>query len=110
MPVRIWSSLPSPRSTGETTTGRRPRAAAGAERPRPRRRGAAPPPPPPAAPPPWDPVYLAKNAFIEKHGLVVFRLNQHWRLRRPDPFATGLASALGWRERVEAPGEALRYA
>ena len=66
-------------------------------------------PPPPDAPPPSDPVYTAKNAFIEKHGLVVFRLNEHWRLRRPDPFATGLASALGWNKRVEAPGDVLRY-
>jgi putative NIF3 family GTP cyclohydrolase 1 type 2 len=54
-------------------------------------------------------VYTAKNAFIEKHGLVVFRLNQHWRLRRPDPFAVGLASALGWSKRIEAPGDVLRY-
>ena len=46
--------------------------------------------------------YAAKNAFIEKHGLVVFRLSEHWRLRRPDPFATGLASALGWSKRTEA--------
>jgi putative NIF3 family GTP cyclohydrolase 1 type 2 len=36
-------------------------------------------------------------------------LNQHWRLRRPDPFATGLASALGWSKRVDAPGDVLRY-
>jgi putative NIF3 family GTP cyclohydrolase 1 type 2 len=66
-------------------------------------------PPPPDTPPPSDPVYIAKNAFIEKNGLVVFRLNQHWRLRRPDPFATGLASALGWSTRIEAPGDVLRY-
>ena len=64
---------------------------------------------PPDTPPPTDPVYAAKNAFIEKHGLVIFRLNQHWRLRRPDPFATGLASALGWNDRIEAPGDVLRY-
>src|SRR3954471_7931488 len=25
-----------------------------------------------------DPVYAGKNAFIEKHNLVVFRLTQHW--------------------------------
>jgi hypothetical protein len=58
---------------------------------------------PPDAPPPTDPVYAAKNAFIEKHRLVVFRLNEHWRLRRPDPFVIGLASALGWSGRVVAP-------
>jgi hypothetical protein len=49
-----------------------------------------------ASPPPPDPVYTAKRAFIEKHRLVVFRLSDHWRRRRPDPFAQGLAAALGW--------------
>ena len=62
----------------------------------------------PDAPPPADPVYAAKNAFIEKHRLVIFRLNEHWRLRRPDPFVLGLASALGWSGRVVAP-ETARY-
>ena len=54
--------------------------------------------PPPDVPPPADPVYAAKNAFIEKHGLVIFRLNDHWRLRRPNPFVQGLAAALGWTQ------------
>jgi putative NIF3 family GTP cyclohydrolase 1 type 2 len=60
-----------------------------------------PPAPPPAlgapsTPPPPDPVYAGKNAFIEKHKLVVFRLTQHWNQRKPDPRAQGLAAALGW--------------
>jgi hypothetical protein len=63
---------------------------------------------PPAAPPPPDPVYAAKNAFIEKHGLVVFRLNEHWRLRRPDPFTLGLGRALGWT-RHQAGTDPSRY-
>ena len=42
------------------------------------------------------PVYVAKNAYIDKHKLVVFRLSDHWKLRRPEPFAAGLAAALGW--------------
>ena len=50
---------------------------------------------PPTAPPP-DPVYAGKNAFIEKHKLVVFRLTQHWNQRKPDPRAMGLATAMGW--------------
>jgi putative NIF3 family GTP cyclohydrolase 1 type 2 len=50
----------------------------------------------PAAPPPPDPVYAGKNAFIEKHQLVVFRLTQHWNQRKPDPRAQGLAAAMGW--------------
>ena len=50
----------------------------------------------PATPPPPDPVYAGKNAFIEKHKLVVFRLTQHWNQRKPDPRAQGLAAAMGW--------------
>jgi putative NIF3 family GTP cyclohydrolase 1 type 2 len=58
----------------------------------PPQRGAA-PPPETAAP---DPVYSGKNAFIDKHELVVFRLTQHWNQRTPDPRAQGLAAAMGW--------------
>jgi hypothetical protein len=47
------------------------------------------PTPPPAA----DPVYTGKNAFIEKHKLVVFRLTQHWNQRKPDPRAQGHAES-----------------
>jgi putative NIF3 family GTP cyclohydrolase 1 type 2 len=53
----------------------------------------------PAAPlePPFpDPVFSAKDAFLKKHNLVIFRLSDHWRLRNPDPFAQGFADALGW--------------
>jgi putative NIF3 family GTP cyclohydrolase 1 type 2 len=45
-----------------------------------------------------DPVYAAKREFIEKHGLVVWRFTDHWRARKPDPFASGLAAALGWSQ------------
>ncbi|MGO9260896.1 MAG: Nif3-like dinuclear metal center hexameric protein [Bryobacteraceae bacterium] len=44
-----------------------------------------------------DPVFLAKQEFIRKNGLVVWRFTDHWRARKPDPFAAGLAEALGWR-------------
>jgi putative NIF3 family GTP cyclohydrolase 1 type 2 len=58
------------------------------------------PPGSPAAPPVArsspDPVYAGKNAFIEKHKLVVFRLTQQWNQRQPDPRAVGLATAMGW--------------
>jgi putative NIF3 family GTP cyclohydrolase 1 type 2 len=47
-------------------------------------------------PPPSDPVFLAKDAFIRKHNLVVWRFSDHWRLRTPDPFAQGLVNVLGW--------------
>ena len=49
-----------------------------------------------AAPAPPDPVFAAKNAFITANRLVVWRFSDHWRLRAPDPFAQGLADALGW--------------
>jgi len=71
-----------------------------------------PPQPPgvatPATPPPPDPVYAGKNAFIEKHKLVVFRLTQHWNQRRPDPRAQGFAAAMGWTK-YKASDDALRY-
>jgi putative NIF3 family GTP cyclohydrolase 1 type 2 len=53
-------------------------------------------PPAPVTPPPSDPVFSAKDAFIRKHNLVVWRFSDHWRLRKPDPFAQGLVNALGW--------------
>jgi putative NIF3 family GTP cyclohydrolase 1 type 2 len=59
-------------------------------------------------PPPADPVYAGKNAFIEKHKLVVFRLTQHWNARKPDPRAQGLATAMGWTK-YQNGHDALRY-
>jgi putative NIF3 family GTP cyclohydrolase 1 type 2 len=49
-----------------------------------------------AGPPLPDPVFTAKNDFVRSHNLVVWRFGDHWRLRTPDPFAQGLAEALGW--------------
>jgi putative NIF3 family GTP cyclohydrolase 1 type 2 len=61
--------------------------------------------PAPETPPPADPVFTAKYDFIRKHKLVVFRLSDHWRLRTPDPFAQGLAEALGWsKDATNDPG------
>jgi putative NIF3 family GTP cyclohydrolase 1 type 2 len=48
------------------------------------------------APPPPDPVFAAKNEFIKANNLVVWRFSDHWRLRTPNPFTTGLLDALGW--------------
>jgi len=53
-----------------------------------------------------DPVYAGKNAFIDTHQLVVFRLAQHWNQRTPDPRAQGLATAMGFRLRQESAGPA----
>ena len=47
----------------------------------------------PAAP---DAIYTAKNDFIMNNRLVVWRFNDHWRQRVPDPVTSGLADALGW--------------
>jgi putative NIF3 family GTP cyclohydrolase 1 type 2 len=74
---------------------------------------AVPPPQPPgtaapSTPPPPDPVYAGKNAFIEKHKLVVFRLMQHWNQRKPDPRAQGLAAAMGWTK-YKIGDDALHY-
>ena len=43
-----------------------------------------------------DPVITAKREFIEKNGLVVFRLRDHWQTRKQNEMVTGLATALGW--------------
>jgi len=43
-----------------------------------------------------DPVVKAKREFIEKNGLVVFRLRDHWQARKENDMVTGLAGALGW--------------
>ena len=82
--------------------------------PAPRGPGAGPPGgPPPATPPPVpaappDPVFAAKNAFIDTHKLVVIRLYEHWRLREPDPQAVGLAQAMGWTNH-QSGTDARRY-
>jgi len=67
-----------------------------------RGRGATPPPSAPE-----DPVYKAKNEFIEKSGLVIFRLNDHWRTRKENDLTTALAAALGWKNKTT--GEQMFY-
>ena len=47
-----------------------------------------------------DFVIKAKREFIEKNGLVVFRLRDHWQIRKENDMVTGLAGALGWRARA----------
>ncbi len=55
-----------------------------------------------------DPVFTAKNAFIDQHKLVIVRLSDHWRLREPDPLAVGLAQAMGWTK-YQVAGDPRRY-
>jgi len=49
-----------------------------------------------------DSVFAAKDDFIAKNNLVVFRLTDHWRLRQPNPAAAALADALGWSKSTGA--------
>jgi putative NIF3 family GTP cyclohydrolase 1 type 2 len=54
-----------------------------------------------------DPVYRAKKDFIEKNGLVIFRLHDHWRARKEDDMTTGLAQSLGWTNYRIKPDDVL---
>jgi putative NIF3 family GTP cyclohydrolase 1 type 2 len=49
-----------------------------------------------------DPVWAEKRAFIEKHGLVVWRFHDHWHMRKPDGIEAGNVHALGW-EKFQRP-------
>lgn len=49
-----------------------------------------------------DPVWAEKRAFIEKHGMVVWRFHDHWHMRKPDGIEAGNAHDLGW-EKYERP-------
>ncbi len=54
-----------------------------------------------------DPVYLAKKEFIEKNGLVVFRLHDNWLSSKQSDMTAALAEALGWGKRRVNPNDAL---
>ncbi|MFL6354393.1 MAG: Nif3-like dinuclear metal center hexameric protein [Bryobacteraceae bacterium] len=45
-----------------------------------------------------DPVLAAKETFIQKHGLVVWRFHDHWHARKPDGILLGMTHALGWEK------------
>ncbi|MGC2194812.1 MAG: Nif3-like dinuclear metal center hexameric protein [Terriglobales bacterium] len=49
-----------------------------------------------------DAVWAEKRAFIEKHGMVVWRFHDHWHMRKPDGIEAGLVHALGW-EKFQSP-------
>jgi putative NIF3 family GTP cyclohydrolase 1 type 2 len=55
-----------------------------------------------------DPIFSAKNEFIIRNNLVVFRLSDHWRQRRPDPLAQGIAAALRW-SKYQSAGDPQRF-
>jgi NIF3 (NGG1p interacting factor 3) len=54
-----------------------------------------------------DPVVKAKREFIEKNGLVVFRLRDHWQSRKENDMVTALAGTLGWSGRRVKSDDAL---
>ena len=45
-----------------------------------------------------DPVLKEKRAFIDKHGLVIWRFHDHWHMRKPDGIQVGMTHALGWEK------------
>jgi putative NIF3 family GTP cyclohydrolase 1 type 2 len=45
-----------------------------------------------------DAVFTAKQAFIEKNKMVVFRFHDHLHARRPDGIMTGMVESLGWEK------------
>ena len=55
-----------------------------------------------------DPVYAAKRAFLETHGMAVLRFHDNWHARRPDGIRTGMLQILGWeRFRTEESPQVL---
>lgn len=55
-----------------------------------------------------DAVLAAKRDFIQKNNLVIWRFSDHWRLRKPDPLAQGLADAMGWTK-YQTAGDTTRF-
>jgi putative NIF3 family GTP cyclohydrolase 1 type 2 len=48
-----------------------------------------------------DPTFQFKQAFLDKHEMVVFRFHDHWHAHHPDGIATGMVQALGWEKQVD---------
>ncbi len=51
-----------------------------------------------------DAVLSAKQTFIAKHGLVLWRFHDYWHRREPDGIAEGMIAALGWQSFQDADG------
>jgi putative NIF3 family GTP cyclohydrolase 1 type 2 len=45
-----------------------------------------------------DPVWQEKRAFLENHGMVVWRFHDHWHRRKPDGILAGMVHAMGWEK------------
>ncbi len=48
-----------------------------------------------------DPVYTAKKALIERHGMAIWRFHDYLHSLKPDPTFAGLFQALGWIDSVD---------
>jgi putative NIF3 family GTP cyclohydrolase 1 type 2 len=55
-----------------------------------------------------DPVWKEKREFIEAHGLVIWRLHDHWHRRTPDGIQAGMTRVLGWA-RYQNPVDPHRF-
>jgi putative NIF3 family GTP cyclohydrolase 1 type 2 len=56
---------------------------------------------------PSDAVWSEKRAYIEKHGLVVWKFHDHWHMRKPDGIQAGTVRALGWEKYQNADNQNL---
>jgi putative NIF3 family GTP cyclohydrolase 1 type 2 len=54
-----------------------------------------------------DAVWAEKRAFIEKHGMAVWRFHDHWHMRKPDGIEAGNVHALGWEKFQRADNQYL---
>jgi len=54
-----------------------------------------------------DAVWAEKRAFIEKHGMVIWRFHDHWHMRKPDGIEAGSVHALGWEKFQRADNQYL---
>jgi putative NIF3 family GTP cyclohydrolase 1 type 2 len=43
-----------------------------------------------------DPFYLEKLHFVQKNGMVVFRIHDHWHRVKPEPMTAAINQALAW--------------
>ncbi|MGN7454865.1 Nif3-like dinuclear metal center hexameric protein [Paenibacillus pasadenensis] len=43
-----------------------------------------------------DPVYRAKRALVDEHGIAIWRFHDDWHRRRPDGIQEGMLRRLGW--------------
>ncbi len=53
-----------------------------------------------------DSVYEAKDLFLKKHALAVWRFHDYWHFHTPDGIITGVVKAMGWEQNLD---EEARY-